>query len=117
MKLLVCGGRDYSDHKAMSDIMLEYFIFESGENILIAGGAMGADSFAEAIADKHGIRKIIHRPDWEKHGKGAGFIRNQLMIDEKPDMVIAFWNGNSKGTRDTIKKAGKAKITTVIIYY
>lgn len=117
MKMLVCGGRDYCDYKKMTSIMLEYFIFEPEENILIAGGANGADSLAVAIANKHSIKKIIHKPDWDKYGKGAGFIRNQAMIDEKPNIVIAFWDGKSKGTADTINRARKNKITTLIVYY
>lgn len=49
--------------------------------------------------------------DWKKHGKAAGPIRNQSMLTEhKPDLVIAFPLGESKGTRDMIRKAKAAGI-------
>jgi hypothetical protein len=53
--------------------------------------------------------------DWDKHGKAAGFIRNQEIVDNC-DFVVAFWDGASRGTKDTIDRARKAKISTLIIY-
>jgi hypothetical protein len=84
---------------------------------IISGGAAGADSLAERYATYWDIQITVVKPDWEKHGKVAGFIRNQEMIDLVPDMVIAFWDGKSKGTADIINRAKKAKIKTLIVYY
>jgi hypothetical protein len=53
--------------------------------------------------------------DWDRHGKKAGFIRNSKMIDEKPALVLAGWNGTSNGTLDTIRKATKAGIPVRIV--
>jgi len=55
-------------------------------------------------------------PDWDKYRKSAGFIRNQQIIDACT-FVLAFWDGKSKGTKDTIDKARKAKKPTFIIYF
>ena len=50
------------------------------------------------------INRIIFLPDWDKYGKSAGFIRNKLIINEA-DMVVAFWDGKSKGTKNSIDLA------------
>jgi predicted Rossmann-fold nucleotide-binding protein len=55
---------------------------------------------------------MIFPANWPKHGKGAGFIRNQQMLNEgKPDLMIAFPGG--KGTADMIEKAIKAGIKVI----
>ena len=69
----------------------------------VSGGARGVDSFAESIVDST-VKKTIFKPDWDKYGKSAGFIRNKLIIDEA-DMVLAFWDGSSKGTKHSIDLA------------
>jgi hypothetical protein len=54
--------------------------------------------------------------DWETHGRAAGPIRNQAMLDEgKPYLVIAFWDGKSKGTLDMISRATRAGVPVKIV--
>ena len=48
--------------------------------------------------------------DWKRYGSGAGPIRNDKMLALKPDLVLAFWNGYSRGTLHTIKGARKLGI-------
>ncbi len=83
----------------------------------MSGGAAGADGMAEQWADERKHKKIIYLPDWEKHGKSAGYIRNEKMIDEDPEYVIAFWDGVSKGTKNTLDLARVKKIITTIYYF
>ncbi len=73
----------------------------------MSGGAKGVDSWAESAAKFRDLDTLICLPDWEKYGKAAGFQRNSLIVDNS-DVVIAFWNGNSGGTMDTVRKAQKA---------
>ena len=114
MKVLICGGRDFNDYKCfLREIIINHDEIEE----IISGGAVGTDSLAERHADYWGIPITIIKPDWKKYGKSAGFIRNQEMIDRHPDIVVAFWDGVSHGTKDTINRAKKAKIKTLIIYY
>lgn len=47
----------------------------------------------------------IYRADWDTHGKAAGPIRNRVMLDEGPDILLAFWDGKSRGTKDCINAA------------
>lgn len=77
---------------------------------IISGHASGADTLAERYAEDHGIPYIIFKPDWKRYGRGAGPIRNKAMIDyasEDNPVVIAFWNGESKGTRNMIDQGRK----------
>jgi hypothetical protein len=82
---------------------------------IVSGGAKGADSLAEIYAEKYQLPLIVFKPDWQKYGRGAGIVRNREII-EAADMVVAFWDGSSKGTASSLKFA-KSKgilIQTVI---
>lgn len=107
MRVLVCGGRDYSDHNK-----LIYELDVIPITHLIAGGARGADSIAEFYAKKMGIPHSIYMADWNTHGKSAGYLRNKQMLDEgKPDLVVAFPGG--KGTAMMIKLAEEAGVKVI----
>jgi hypothetical protein len=62
------------------------------------------------------FEEILRKPcqvfpaKWDEYGKAAGPIRNQEMVDSKPDLVLAFWDGRSPGTLDAIKRAVLAGI-------
>jgi len=106
MKILVCGGRDYSDRKRVYQILdavhAKFTITE-----LIHGAARGADSLGGEWARERGIPEKAYPAQWDKHGRGAGPIRNQQMLDEgKPDGVVAFPGGN--GTADMIRRSKAA---------
>ena len=73
---------------------------------LVSGGAGGIDSLAEEYATLRGIPLRVLKPDWKK-GKRAGPERNSLIV-ESCDLLVAFWDGESRGTLDSIRKAEKA---------
>lgn len=104
MKVAVIGSRNFCDRNLVDNMMIEIIRFDGWT--LVSGGASGVDSWAEEYADDMGWKKIIFKPDWDKHGKAAGFIRNKLIIDEA-DKVVAFWDGKSKGTKSSIDLAVK----------
>lgn len=112
-RVLVCGGRDFTDADLMWD---ELFCFldkhKYPELTIISGMAKGADSLAADWAKQYGVNLEEYHADWEKHGRAAGPIRNQQMLDEgKPNLVIAFPGG--RGTAHMVKIA-KAKGIEVI---
>ena len=113
MKILVCGSRNFKNYDAVISMLWQ---FQDEIPEVISGGALGADSLAERWADYFGCKKTIIKPDWDKHGKSAGMIRNKKMIDLNPDFVIAFWDGKSAGTKNTISLAKQNKIATIIYY-
>ena len=113
MRILVCGGRDFNDREAVALALKSYkpvpLATGVSDAIIIVGGAPGADTLAEEWADCFGVRKRVFLANWQKHGKAAGPIRNQQMIDEgKPDLVIAFPGG--RGTTDMVRRAKAAGI-------
>ena len=116
MKLAIVGGRNFNDYgKLALTIHNHFYLVQITE--IISGGAKGADSLAKKYARQYLNIKYREFPaEWDKYGKRAGYLRNQTIVDNC-DMVLAFWNGVSKGTQDTIEKAKKAKIPTLIIYY
>jgi UDP-N-acetylmuramoylalanine-D-glutamate ligase len=112
-RVLVCGGRDYSDREAVARALLPYRprkpATEVSDTILILGGATGADAIAEEWADVWGVRKRVFPANWQKHGRAAGPLRNQQMLDEgRPDIVIAFPGG--RGTADMVRRARAAGV-------
>lgn len=113
MRLLVCGGRSFSDRAALAGWMNEVIGRLDREAITIVhGGAPGADSLAGAIARAAGVREWVFPADWAKHGKAAGPIRNQQMLDEAdPDIVLAAPGG--RGTADMVRRAAAAKIPVI----
>lgn len=103
MKVLVCGSRVYDD----SDQLYSFLDRQHAETpitTIIEGGAPGADHLAMTWAARMRIPRQRFNADWDKHGKAAGPIRNQQMLDEgKPDIVIVFPGG--KGTADMASRA------------
>jgi len=111
MKVAVIGSRTFSDYKLVKETLSTINI-----TLLVSGGAIGADSLGEQYAKLNGIPAKIFYPDWKKYGKKAGFIRNSDIINES-EMVIAFWDGKSKGTLDSIKKAEELNKNILIIKF
>lgn len=113
-KLAIIGSRTFNNYtyakKAILDIIKKYKI---AIDKIISGGAPGADKIAEIFADKYNIPIEIIKPDWS-NGKIGGVLRNTDII-KKSDYVIAFWDGKSKGTEDSIKKAKKLNKKVFII--
>jgi aspartokinase-like uncharacterized kinase len=108
MRVLVCGGRDYERKlkvwKTLDDIHKETPII-----FIIHGGARGADRLARDWSDANKVADIGFAANWGEHGRAAGPIRNQQMLDEgKPDLVIVFPGG--RGTADMVRKARAAGI-------
>jgi hypothetical protein len=69
---------------------------------LITGGVGSVDTVAEKWASFNKIEKKIYYADWKTHGKKAVYIRN-IFIVENSDLVITFWDGDSKGTAHAIR--------------
>ncbi len=110
-KIAVVGSRSFADA-----VLLYKHLIPLAPFILISGGAQGADTFAEEFADDHGLAKAIHKPDWDTHGRSAGFKRNQLIVDDA-EHLIAFWDGKSKGTAHSIKLAREKGLVVDVVRF
>lgn len=115
MNLAVVGGRTFNDYAGL-EAMLDSLVAGFGFTTIVSGGANGADSLGERYAKERGMKTIIHLPDWKTHGKAAGMIRNKDIVRDA-DMVVAFWDGKSRGTRNSIGIAQKTKKNVLIVHY
>jgi len=114
MKLAIVGGRDFTDYALLQYTVEHYYPLEMISTI-ISGGARGADSLARRYAEENGITFTEYKPDW-KLGRGAGIIRNRQIVTDC-DVLIAFWDGRSRGTISSIEIAHKQRKTVHIVSY
>lgn len=103
MRIAIVGSRDYLN---MEEV-IAFVDTLAMDDIVITGGARGVDIVAETAARKRGLEVVVFLADWDQYGKAAGYMRNQQLVDDC-DTLVAFWDGTSNGTRDSISKATKA---------
>ncbi len=107
MKLAIVGSRGFEDYDKFKEI-LDILIKTNPITAIVSGGAEGADLMARFYAQENNIELIEFIPEWNKHGKGAGFIRN-VTIWDNANFGIAFWDGISKGTAHSFQIVKKQK--------
>lgn len=110
----IIGSRGFTDYELLKSTIQTRGINDIGE--IVSGGARGADSLAEQYAIDNNIKLTVFYADLETYGRKAGHIRNQSIIDHC-DVVLAFWDGISRGTADSIKKAQKQNKSVILINY
>ena len=98
MRIAIVGSRDVT----VSDIGR----YISNAKEIVSGGAVGVDICAEEYAKKNGIKLTVFLPQYKLYGRAAPIVRNKKIVDYS-DKIVAFWNGNSKGTLSVIKYARK----------
>jgi len=115
-RVIVAGGRDFDDYDLL-EAKMDYLLQNKTESIVVVcGEARGADSLGKRYAKEHGYKIHSFPADWETNGKRAGFIRNVEMA-ENADALVAFWDGQSKGTKHMIDTAKTHGLEVRIIYY
>jgi len=111
MKVAVVGSRSFNDYEMLNNYLKNYDI-----ECIISGGAIGADTLAYKYAFENNIKTLIFKPKWKLYGKAAGMIRNKEIVKEA-DLVIAFWNNYSKGTKNSIELAKKMNKDVIVIVF
>lgn len=112
MKVLVCGGREWRNRVAIRDRLSKL----PPGTVVIHGAARGVDRIAGEEAKSLGMMVHEFPAQWGKFGRAAGMIRNQRMLDEAPDLVLAFHVnlGQSRGTKDMVRRAQRRGIRVEI---
>ncbi len=106
---IICGGRDFSDEGMFVAAMGDLIHLRGMPECIVNGGARGADLMAKQWAKHHAIEARSVAADWGLHGRAAGPIRNQTMLDKyAPDLVVAFPGG--RGTADMVSRSRKAGV-------
>lgn len=119
MKVIVAGGRDFIDYEKLKNSIftrLRAFGQDKEAPTIISGTARGADQLGEKFAAEFNCGLKRMPADWNRHGKAAGYLRNVEMAKEA-DMLIAFWDGCSKGTGHMIDIAWKQNLEVHIVLY
>lgn len=127
LRILVTGSRAITDPTdvwpQLSHIVSMHVARHPQARITIVHGACpsGADELASQWVQKFNAaneRQIVeerHPADWAGHGRAAGPIRNQAMVDLGADLCIAFPKGESRGTRHCMYRAIAAGIQTDVV--
>jgi hypothetical protein len=115
MRVIIAGGRTFKDYKRLCSVC-DYMLQNQTDIEIVSGTAMGADKLGERYAQERGFKIARFPAEWDKHGKAAGFIRNEEMA-KYSNALIAFWDGSSKGTEHMINLAEKHGLKIKICYF
>lgn len=116
MRVLVCGSRDWTDIRPIRTVLCGLVHRFGYPFTVVHGAARGADHLAGVAAFGEDMTIEEFPADWTQHGRSAGFIRNQQMIDTGPDVVWAFkTTPESVGTNHTISLAKAAGIPVYVV--
>jgi hypothetical protein len=111
----IVGSRNYPhEFKVRTLVAGLPFAFYPNEFRVVSGGAPGVDSWAEEEADLLGYPTHIIHANWKVYKKGAGMIRNKLLVDFC-DMIFIFWDGLSPGSKNVIKLCKETKTPYTVI--
>lgn len=120
-RIIVAGGRDFVDYALLSQTLNSVLEkYTDSETIIVTGCCRGADALGERYAKEHGIPVKRFPADWLQYGKAAGPIRNRDMAEyasEGEGVLVAFWDGKSRGTASMIRLAEKYGLLIKTITY
>lgn len=120
MRIIVCGSRTYNLREQLEHEMNLIIEWEKPKELtIVTGAATGADTLAYNWANRHNYRTEQHPANWNKHGKAAGPIRNQKMLDLGADLVVGFLDkprNESRGTNHMLTIAENANVDVCWLY-
>ena len=117
-KVIIAGGREFSDYALLCESCDKFLCqkHQTHDIVVISGTARGADTLGERYAHERGHAVEKYPADWNRDGKAAGPIRNAQMA-KMADTLIAFWDGQSKGTANIIDQAKTRGLSIKIVKY
>jgi ABC-type enterochelin transport system substrate-binding protein len=115
MKVIIAGSRDFRSYDLLKQ-KCDEILLERDEVEIVSGTARGADKMGEFYASERGYSMKLFPADWDQYGKSAGYIRNKQMA-EYANMLICFWDGQSKGTQHMINLAKDLGLEVHIIRF
>ena len=130
MRIIIAGSRDFNDYDLLQSEGLHIIRelksegFDTSRNIveIVSGGARGADLLGEKFANRYKLKIKRFIPDWDGLGKRAGYVRNAEMAtyakqDSQLGVLLACWDGKSRGTKSMIDLAEKHGLRVFVIKY
>jgi len=91
-------------------------VYHPGDRIVSGGCPRGGDRFAESLAAQYDVPIVIHRADWARYGRRAGFVRNVDIARDADVLIACVAADRTGGTEHTIRefqKAGKSRVVLV----
>lgn len=121
-RMIVAGGRHFNNYHLLKHKLNLYTKnIHHSDLTVVSGKVRGADTLGEKWAEEHGVSVAEFPADWNKHGKAAGYIRNKNMADyaveEGKGLLVAFWDGESRGTKSMIELAKKIGLDVRVVMY
>ena len=115
-KVIVAGCRDFDDYGLLCESCDRLLAqkHQTHDIVIVSGTARGADTLGERYARERGYAVEQYPADWQREGKAAGFIRNAQMASVA-DALIAFWDGQSRGTAHMIELARKHELQVRVV--
>lgn len=125
LRIIIAGSRDFSDYDLLKREVLNIVKHDNRPKKfvkIISGKARGADTLGERFAEEFGLEVKGFPADWDGLGKRAGYVRNAEMAkyaiaDGNYGVLIAFWDGKSKGTKHMIDLAEKCGLEVYIVRF
>ena len=128
LRVIIAGSRDFNDFPKLmnSSIKILTEISKKRDDLdrirIISGTARGADKLGEQYAKIAHYELSKFPADWDKLGKRAGYVRNAEMAkfaveDGNYGVLIAFWDGQSRGTKHMIDLANKYGLEVHVVNY
>ena len=124
LRVIIAGGRDFDDYDLLKKYVIKIITKKTltpYSTKIISGCARGADKLGEKFAKEMSLDIISFPADWEKFGKSAGYRRNVEMAkfasEKGKGILIAFWDGKSKGTNHMINIANQHNLEIYVVSY
>lgn len=119
-RIIICGSRSFDDYELLKNCLDNFFKDNPDYSFtVISGTASGADKIGERYATEKRLPLERFPAKWNVYGKSAGYIRNAEMLDyamadDAEPFVMAFWDGESHGTKQMIRLAKSKNVKTII---
>lgn len=130
LRIIVAGSREFNNYQLLSDTLMKYLedidftdVVDNPNQVkFISGTARGADVLGEQFAYTWGYEVKRFHADWDSLGKRAGYVRNSEMAkyaveNDNYGVLIAFWDGKSRGTKHMIDLANKHGLEVHIVNF
>ena len=125
LRVIIAGSRKFNDYELLKKSAIEIITKKTmlpDLTKIVSGGARGADTLGERFANEIGLEVTRFIPDWDGLGKQAGYVRNAEMAkfaveDNNDGLLIAFWDGKSKGTKHMIDLANKYGLEVHVVNF
>ena len=125
LRVIIAGSREFNDYELLKKFAIEIITKKTmlpDLTRIVSGGARGADTLGERFANEMGLEITRFIPDWDGLGKRAGYVRNAEMAkfaveDNNDGLLIAFWDGQSRGTKHMIDLAKRYGLEVHVVNY